>query len=201
MIRADDICLAILAAGGSRRFGDADKLTARLHGKMLGLHITDRLASMQFGRRIVITSDTDHRCAAGWRGAGYDIAVNAQAPQGIGSSVAVAAAAAAADGFSALLICLADMPFIPAEHIGHIVKKFQHGGGRADSIIASAAGTLRSPPALLGKAHFAQLLQLSGDRGAQSLLTHADIIAIDAAKLTDIDRPDILARLNQDYNG
>lgn len=197
---AADICLAILAAGASRRFGDTDKLTANLHGKMLGLHAAENFAPLAFGRAVVIAACADHPCAGAWRAAGYAVIVNRLAAHGMGGSVA--AAARAASGCSALLIALADMPVVPASHMANIVREFRRnmddgGAENGGVIVASRAGALRSPPALFGRAHFEFLSAMRGDRGAHRLLAGGRMVDIDADKLIDIDRPETLAALNQ----
>lgn len=204
MTEAGDICLAILAAGASRRFGATDKLTANLRGKMLGLHAAENFAPLGFGKAVVIAAHADHPCAAGWNAAGFEIIFNPLADSGMGSSVA--AAARAAEGLSALLICLADMPFVPASHILNMIASLHRSNHGTQAIIASRAGSRRLPPALFAAAHFGRLSALKGDRGAHELLADSEtvdseMVDIDAAKLIDIDRPETLAAVNCGHNG
>jgi molybdenum cofactor cytidylyltransferase len=199
MIDAAHLCLAILAAGRSRRFGNDDKLAAKLHGKMLGLHAADRLSEFAFGRAAVITSCANHPCAAGWRAAGLEIIVNPLADSGMASSVAAAARAAASEpSTQGLLICLADMPYIRPPHIIAIMERF--AALEPAAIIASFVGDQSSPPALFGKSHFDRLADLTGDIGARMLLTNADLIKASAGELIDIDTAATLAALNAGPN-
>ena len=91
MARRQSICVAVLAAGQSRRFGDADKLAQPLGGKPLGLHICDTIQPLGLAHSLVITSAADHPCVPGWRDRGFEIAVNHAATEGLGGSVALAA--------------------------------------------------------------------------------------------------------------
>lgn len=194
MIDATHLCLAILAAGSSRRFGDADKLTASLHGKMLGLHAADTLSSIAFGRAAVITSAADHPCADGWRAAGLEIIVNPGADSGMASSVAAAARSAIGANAHGLLICLADMPYIQLPHILAMMDRFALLGEEA--IFASIADGQRCPPALFGNKHFDHLTNLTGDIGARQLLSKADLIDAPPEQLIDIDDISALDSLN-----
>lgn len=91
---------AILAGGGSRRFG-SDKVTAVLDGRALALHARDHLAP--FCDRIVL-------CGAD-RGLGITALSDRPAP-GLGPLGGIAAALvhARAEGFDAVLTIAADTP-------------------------------------------------------------------------------------------
>jgi len=198
MTDGSSLCLAILAAGASRRFGKADKLAQILHGKMLGLHVSDNLSGLGFGKKLVVARNADHDCARGWAGAGYEIYENPDAADGMASSLAIAVQAAQACGCAGLLICLADMPFVPADQIKKLVKAFRHGN--ADDLIASSNGSAHLPPAIIGSGYFSSLLTLTGDRGARDLIAKARTIETDAGCLADIDDPAELARFNAAAN-
>lgn len=191
MMDSASIYLAILAAGSSRRFGDADKLTAKLHGKMLGLHISDRLANMGWGGRAIICANSETPCAIGWRQSGYQLHINADADSGMGSSVALAAKSAQAAGAGALMLMLADMPFVSAAHIKAILEAAPM---RLESaLLASWDGSNSSPPVLIGRQYWDQLTGLDGDIGARALLKQAERIAAKPNILADIDTPEMLA--------
>lgn len=179
------ICVAILAAGLSHRFGEADKLAQLLGGKPLGLHICDTIRPLGLEQSIVITSDAAHPCAADWRDRGFEIVINHAAPQGMGSSVALAAKQAAERQCDALLICLADMPFVPVEHLANLLAAF--GQARNSAAIATHNGDAATPPAIFGKQEFAELAKLGGDAGARALLSRAKTLALAPSLSMDID--------------
>lgn len=183
------MAVAVLAAGQSRRFGDADKLAAGFRGAMLGLHACRTLSLLPFAQRWVIASDTRHPCAKGWREAGFTVVPNPDAATGMGSSVALAAKLARDAGVTALLVALADMPLVPATHFADLLEQAE-----PDALVASHNGTSPTPPALFGSSHFAQLGQATGDTGARALLAGADTLSCDPAWLVDIDDPAALAR-------
>lgn len=189
MASVPPVAVAVLAAGQSRRFGEADKLVAPFRGTMLGLHACRTLSLLPFARRWAIASDTRHSCAKGWREAGFTVALNPDADTGMGSSVALAARLAQEAGVTALLIALADMPLVPAAHFAALLEC-----AGPDTLTASHNGASPTPPAIFGSHHFGQLMQASGDTGARLLLAGAETLSCDPAWLLDIDDPSALAR-------
>ena len=186
--------MAVLAAGSSRRFGSADKLAAPFRGKRLGEHVCanapiDRIAD---GCALVITAKKDHPCLAGWEQAGFEIALNARAERGMGTSVALAATLAQKAQCDALLIALADMPLVPRSHFEALIDSARTPA----ACWASDTGKARTPPAIFGENHFAKLAQLGEDMGARALLQQAETLACPPEWLEDIDTPEALARLS-----
>lgn len=181
--------MAVLAAGGSRRFGKADKLVAEFRGAMLGLHACRTLGPLPFAHRWVFASDAAHPCVGEWQEAGFAVVPNPDAKSGMGSSVALAARLAQEVGVTALLIALADMPLVPAAHFAGLL-----GQALPDALVASHNGVSPTPPAIFGSDHFGQLMLASGDTGARRLLAGAATLPCDPAWLVDIDDPSALAR-------
>ena len=144
------------------------------------------------GGALVITSQKDHPCRAGWEKAGFQIALNVQAEQGMGTSVALAALLATHAKADALLIALADMPLVPRSHFEALID----GARTPAACFASDTGNARTPPAIFGSNHFAELAQLGEDTGARTLLKKARMVPCPPEWLEDIDTPEALARLS-----
>ena len=178
------IALVLLAAGRGTRFGAASKLIAPLAGRPVALHAATMLAALPFSHRFAVTGPGTPDLAA------LGFACLALYPPGApqARSVALGVAAAQAAGAMAVLIALADMPLVPADHVRALIAAFD--GDR----IGTMADGVTMPPALFGAAHFAALTALTGDRGGAMRLAGAPIVELDPVLALDIDRPDDLAR-------
>ena len=182
--------VAVLAAGSSRRFGDADKLAQMFRGRRLGEHVTSAIPRERFQSAWVIAGTGTSPCALFWEEAGFTEISNPNHAEGMGTSVALAATLASEAGCDALLIALADMPVVPRSHFEALIA--------SDADIAtSAKDGARLPPVLFGKQHFEALSQLSGDRGARDLLARGQIVDCPREWLIDIDTPQDLQRYGQ----
>lgn len=193
MVERRNIGVALLAAGSSRRFGEADKLAAEFDGLMLGQHAAFAFP-LEFVRQAwVIVPALGHLCEPGWRAMGFDPVVNPDAEKGMGSSVALAARLAQCEGLDALAILLADMPLVPASHYEALIASVT----APDDIATSARDHVRMPPAVFGRAHFETLASLSGDKGARDLLARGLVIECPEDWLIDIDTSEALATHGQ----
>ena len=181
---APDLVALVLAAGAARRFG-SDKLMHPLGGKPLAAHIADTLMEMNLTPRLAI-------CPAGandrielFEERGFEVIANPEPERGMASSLALGAVRAQSLDAGALLVCLADMPYVTAAHLERIMR----AGG--DAVATSAAG-LATPPVMLHAAFFPALIALTGDHGARQLLANATLVPADLGMIRDIDRPDDL---------
>ena len=175
----------LLAAGRSSRFGEADKLATPLRGMPLALHAARTLASVSLHTRIVVTGVAG---SARLPWPAFEIVENMQPEAGVSHSIALGLAAVRRAGADAVLVALADMPFVPHAHFCHLLDSYRG----SNCIVASSNGLQRSPPALFGDAWFAALEQLTGDKGARELLAGAQTVELDAHYLLDIDCADDL---------
>ncbi|MEM9963903.1 MAG: NTP transferase domain-containing protein [Asticcacaulis sp.] len=185
--------LIFLAAGRSQRFGDDDKLEALLGGKPLALVTADRLEGMVWAQKIALVHSA--LLASPLRQRGFTLLIPApNAGMGDNLSLAVAAVKDA----DAVLIVLADMPFIDRALIERL--KAAIDTDREISIAVSETEGIVSPPALFSRKHFNTLRTLSGDRGAFGLIsrhsTEVTRIAVPHPGLFDIDTRDALKIAN-----
>ena len=176
-----DIAVAVLAAGRGVRFG-SDKLMTDLDGRPMGLHIAQTLEQMGFGWRLAVcgngAASMQHFSAAG-----FQIFTNSTPETGQAHSLHLAVKAAQATEAKALLVVLADMPFVSAKHIAALVAAYD------GNIVASTNGTAPMPPAIFPRDTWPMLLATTGDAGARGLLKNARLIAAPSAELRDIDTP------------
>ena len=110
-------------------------------------------------------------------------------------SVSLAHGIEAVAGSDAVMIALADMPFVPPAHIVRLAQRFR--GSR----IASSNGGILMPPAIFGAQWFGRLGSLSGDNGARSLLHGAPRVLANAVDLTDIDSAEDMMSARARYEG
>ena len=176
-----DVLGVVLAAGRSRRFGDADKMAARLDGAgaVLTQSATALAASGMTG------------CLAVLRGAGQA----ALLPDGfqwvicqgeMADSLRCAVEAAQRMKSDKLLIALGDMPFVTPCLLGKII---------AAADLAQPGFVLGddgpSVPACFPAVWYDRLAGLRGDQGARGLLhgLPAGGVTVGPGELRDIDRP------------
>jgi molybdenum cofactor cytidylyltransferase len=136
---------------------------------------------MPFGYRFAVVPTNTDRRAELFTNRRFDVIANADPGQGLSSSLALGAGMAAALGAEAMLLCLADMPFVTRAHISMLV------GAAGDRPVATEASGVRSPPAIFPSSMYADLMALEGDRGAKPFLESAFAIEVDPAMVRDID--------------
>jgi len=176
--------VAVLAAGAGRRFGGR-KLDADLAGKSVGQWVLDAVAATGLPPGVIVVPGQTPQFAVA---SGWEMLTNDRAAEGMGTSLALAAKAALAQGRH-LLVLLADMPLVTPEHLRALLA----AGEAATAYPDGHAGV----PALLGRTLLTQATQLDGNSGAgplMSLQTGLTCVAAPPDLLLDVDRPDDLAR-------
>ncbi|MBL0923827.1 MAG: nucleotidyltransferase family protein [Sphingomonadaceae bacterium] len=172
-----EIAVALLAAGRARRFG-SDKLMVSFQDMPLGLQIAHRACALECGWRFAICS-SDAPITPYYAALGFAVIANDEPDRGQAHSLHFAVRAAQTTTASALLVLLADMPFVTQDHLRAIVAT----GGLA----ASTDGKATMPPALFPRDMWPALLTATGDSGARHLLRDARLIEASASELRDID--------------
>ena len=184
---AGDVVIAVLAAGKASRFG-SDKLMAQLDGVPLGRLGAQRLAMLPFAGHIAVCQP-GAAIAAQYASLGYAIVENPEAGQGLSGSLHLAVNAARGTQAKALLIVLADMPFVDADHVQRLIAACD------GDIIASSDGKHNMPPAIFPRPTWPLLLATKGDSGARDILANAQTLTAPDGMLRDIDTPDDLVAL------
>jgi len=189
---ADDLAVALLAAGRSTRFGDADKLTAPLGDRPLIEWAADAGRAINAAQHFLVSGPgfPQHFLPQG-----YAPVPNPDAAEGMATSLRIAARHAREIGASALLILLGDMPLVTAEHLAVLLAAFARDRGRP--VFSRVAGGAPQPPAIFPATLFPALEALSGDAGARSLAQDAAFVEAPETSLIDIDTPEDLARCEQ----
>lgn len=183
----------LLAGGAARRFG-ANKILALLpNGEPLGLRAAARLATAVDEMVVVVRAD-DRPTGAAFEGAGYRVVPCADAALGMAHSLACGVAASRDS--AAWMVALADMPVIEPTTLMLLAACWR----REDSIIVPRCAGATGHPVIFPARFRAELLALTGDRGARPVLdAHIpeiyEYITDDRGVLRDIDTPADLSKL------
>jgi molybdenum cofactor cytidylyltransferase len=180
----------LLAAGRATRFG-SPKLAAPLRsgadaGTALGVASLRRLASV-IANVIVVVRDDDE-LAQCFRREGAAVVVATRADDGMGASLAAGVAALPVD--RAVVVALADMPWIEPTTIARVADAVGNGA----VVAAPFHDGQRGHPVGFAPSLRDELLAVAGDDGARSVLAQhrASLVRIDvddAGVLRDVDRP------------
>jgi molybdenum cofactor cytidylyltransferase len=173
------VVAVVLAAGRAERFG-GDKLLHPLNGKPLAEHIAATVGGLSLATRLAICPAGDSARAELFRRHGFEVVGNPHPERGMGTSIAIGAGRAIALDADAMLVCLADMPYVTREHLQALLAT------DADALATEANGT-RSPPAVFGRELLPELATLTGDQGARALLKAAATVSADPALTRDFD--------------
>ena len=192
-LKADHIGAVILAAGLSKRMG-RNKLTADVGGKPLVRHAVEAALDAGLAPVIVVTGHEAEKIEASLAGLPVQFAHNQSYGDGLSTSLKTGIEHLPPDSAGAMVL-LGDMPGVTPELTRAVAAAFDPAKGRSIAI-ATAEGE-RGHPVLWGRQFFPQLVSLSGDQGARSLMArHGDqiveIVAGDAGPITDIDTPEAL---------
>jgi molybdenum cofactor cytidylyltransferase len=142
---------------------------------------------------VVVLGHDEQRVRAELGGLACVAVVNPDHAEGAGTSVRTGVRRAA--GADALMVVLADMPFVTAEMIATLVQRYR--ATRAP-LVVSHYGDVQAPPTLYDRALFEELLAIPGERCAKQVVkrheAEAEVVTWPAAALRDIDVP-------ADYDG
>jgi molybdenum cofactor cytidylyltransferase len=193
MSRHGSLHIIVLAAGAATRFGRPKQL-AVFAGRPLLMHVLGRAievagssVSVVIGANAAAIAPVLNRCNA-------SVIVNRGWQEGIASSIrmAVQRLPGACDG---AMLLLADQLGITAADLQHLADLWHRQPG---SIVAARYGGGLGVPAIFPRALFADLIELRGDRGAQTLLRRHEsrLVALQLpAAAQDVDTPEDLKRL------
>jgi molybdenum cofactor cytidylyltransferase len=189
------ISALLLAAGASRRFG-APKLLQSLNGKPVVRWSAESLVGVADELVVVVPPDNEGLRQA-LDGLVVRFVVNAKAAEGMASSVASGVASLGAN-IDAALLALGDEPLLPRRCHELVVARYRAGGA---AIVAATYGGERGHPVLFGRATFAELMALSGDRGARTVAdqhpARLTLVEMNEMHPVDVDTPDDLARIRR----
>lgn len=184
----------VLAAGASTRMGH-NKLLFELEGETLLRRAVRRAAEAGLDSVIVVLGHEADRAREALADLAYQPVVNADYAQGINSSVRAGIRAVLQDAV-AVVVILADMPFVTTSMIATLVTRFRESTA---PLVVSDYGGVNAPPALYGRSLFDELLSMEGEGcGKQVIKRHRNealSVSWPADALTDLDVPDDYERV------
>jgi len=184
----------VLAAGAGERFGGPKQL-ARWKGIPLLGHALKAAREAGLSPIVVVLGarQDDVRSAVG---EGVAVVENTEWEEG--QSTSIRAGLSAVEGqVEAAVFLLADMPRVNGDTIRRLVAAHRVS---LPAIVAPVGGGRRGNPVLFDRQVFPALYALRGDQGGRSLLERWPWQAVEADphEFAEVDRPDDLARLEQD---
>ncbi len=198
------VAALILAAGRSSRAAPANKL---LHPDASGVPMIAAVADAVMRSRA-----SPVLAVVGWRAAEIRAALAGrplrfvEAPDyalGLSASLSAGIRALPAEA-DAVLVCLGDMPLVATRTLDRLIDAYAPAPGRR--IVVPVHAGKQGNPVLWGRAFFAEILSLQGDRGARALLAlHEDdicrVVIADDSVLRDFDTREALPRSGEAWTG
>jgi molybdenum cofactor cytidylyltransferase len=165
----------VLAAGASRRMGDANKLALPWNGRPMVCHPIDAALAAGFDPVVVVTGHDAERIEDLIGDRPVSFVHNVRHASGMASSIrcGLRALPRSIDGVA---ILLGDMPHIEASHLRRLVAAFAPEDGRA--VVVPTVHGRWGNPILWGRRFFEEMCDLDGDRGARPIAeANLDLLA------------------------
>ena len=191
---AGPVAGVVLAAGASTRMG-RNKLLLRVAGESLLRRAVARSVAAGLDPVIVVLGYEADRAREELSGLPCRPVLNAGYARGMNASVRAGIAAVPAEA-RAVVVILADMPFVTEGMIRALVERYRASD---PPLVVSEYGGVQAPPTLYDRRLFTELGAVEGEGcGRQVVRRHggdAAVVAWPAAALTDIDRPEDYERV------
>jgi molybdenum cofactor cytidylyltransferase len=198
--RATGIAGVVLAAGLSRRMGQP-KLLLDLGGAPILRRSVQQILSAGLDEVVVVTGPDAAPLAAALAGLAVRRAQNPDPAAGQAGSV-VAGVAALGPDVEAAVLALGDQPTVSPDVIRALVAAWRATGR---PIAAPVYRDGRGNPVLFARDVFPELLALTGDTGARTVIAadaaRVTLVPVDAPMPPDVDTPEDLARLRGEAPG
>lgn len=191
------IAAIVLAAGRSSRMGPHNKLLESIDGKTIIARVAEAATASGVDPVVVVTGFEAERIEAALRGLKVTMVHNPNYADGMSTSIRAGLKALLANCDGALIL-LGDMPEVEASDLKALTAAFAHKG--RDAICVPMRNSRQGNPVLWGASYFREMMDLTGDVGAKSLIArHAKhVIEVPLASngiFADVDTPADLARL------
>lgn len=186
------VSAVILAAGASQRMGDVNKLLADWQGKPVIRHVVETALKSDSQETIVVIGHQSDAIKDALDGLDVRFVDNPDYEEGMSTSLKAGVSAVAPES-AGMAVLLADMPQLKGDTLNALIATFQSSEGAA--ICAPHCQGRQGNPVIWPKDIFPDIITLTGDKGAKSLLKrHAqrviEVPCDDDGVLRDLDTPD-----------
>jgi len=182
------IAAIVLAAGASRRFG-AQKLVQPVNGVPLVRASVERVVGAGPELTVVVVGHDADAVRQVLAGLDVEIVTNHRPDDGMSSSLKAGLAMVPSNAV-AVLVALGDQPIDHDEVIPELVTRFGNDGA---AIVAPKYQGVQGLPVLFSRVVFPELLALTGDRGARSVVesdpSRVVYVEFDFPMPRDVDTP------------
>ncbi|MCC6174909.1 MAG: NTP transferase domain-containing protein [Chloroflexi bacterium] len=190
-----NVTAIVLAAGTSSRMGQPKQLL-QYEGTSLVRRAAQAALASRAKQTIVVTGAARSAVEAELSGLAVRVEHNPDYAQGMSTSLRVGLNAVRPE-VDAVVVLLADQPFIDASIVDRLLDLYERSGS---SIVRPRYGNVPGNPVLWDRSRFAELLEQTGDQGGRALLQQyrheiAWLELPDAALQTDVDTPEAYAAL------
>jgi len=184
------VAALVLAAGASSRMGGSNKLLCEIDGVPMIERAVRAALDSRCAQVVVVTGHQAERIEAALPSGRVNLVRNPDYAAGLAGSLRRGVLSLPVE-VDAVLIQLADMPWVGAEHIDRLIAAFDPDD---PAIVAPVRGDRRGHPVLWPRRFFRDLCQLGGDAGARELLakyaSEVRTVTLDTdAIFADVDTP------------
>jgi molybdenum cofactor cytidylyltransferase len=177
--------------------GPHNKLAETIDGKPIIACVAEAAIASGADPVIVVTGFEAERIEDALRGLAVRFAHNREFAGGMSGSIRTGLCALPRD-CDGVLILLGDMPEIEASDLAALMAAFARAGN--DAICIPVRDGKRGNPVLWGASYFAEMMQITGDKGAKGLIAKyeqhvAEVPVASDGIFADVDTLDELARL------
>lgn len=185
------IVAIILAAGNSSRMGEAKQLLPWSQTTLLGNAI-EVANNANIDKVFVVLGAEAIRIQDSIVSRDYEVILNHNWQEGLGSSISAGITGIVNTDIrpNAILIMLADQPFIDKTYLNTLIQHYDASDGK---IITTQYRSKMGVPAIFDKSFFSALQNLNGDEGASSLIAknRDTCFTVDPGKKSrDLDTPE-----------
>ncbi|MGI9352119.1 MAG: NTP transferase domain-containing protein [Rhizobiaceae bacterium] len=185
----------VLAAGQSRRMGEANKMIVDIDGNPMIRHVVEAALTSNCDDVLVVTGHEPESVREALSGLDCRFVHNEEYNLGLSTSLATGIKSSSAKT-SAAVILLGDMPWVTSGHIDQLVAS--HRENRSQIIMATSNGK-RGNPVLWPAGFFAELQKVQGDVGARHVIGANSEMVLEVelgeAASLDVDTPTALQEI------